>query len=168
MAGINANEGTVLTFEFPIFSTNQTITKLEIKEHLPKCIYLNHISDLNYDSVYEYYLKDIDESNQIAIRQSYGRIIGDPMINCPTYFFAKYLSKNSANSKLYFYESTHKANQAIIKCDENWMGICHAEDLNFVFGLPVQIPHKYNDIDYKFSLLIMEMWTNFAKYGYSF
>ena len=55
-----------------------------------------------------------------------------------------------------------------------WLGAGHAEDLNFVFGVPF-IDELYNikghnmtDEENALSVKFMEFWTNFAKSGYVF
>ncbi|CAG2110215.1 unnamed protein product [Medioppia subpectinata] len=50
-------------------------------------------------------------------------------------------------------------------CDVPTMGICHGNDVPFVFGLPLLKPNDYTPDDIYYSTVLMKMWTIFAKDG---
>ncbi|CAG2167355.1 unnamed protein product [Oppiella nova] len=56
-------------------------------------------------------------------------------------------------------------NAAHTGCMEETMGICHGSDVEFVFGSPIVSRNTNTLLDMKFSLEIMQMWTQFAKTG---
>lgn len=44
-------------------------------------------------------------------------------------------------------------------------GVCHEDDLIFVFGRPFANPKAYTDGDRKVSLQMMKVWADFARTG---
>ena len=54
-----------------------------------------------------------------------------------------------------------------------WAGATHAEDVPFVFGVPLMNitgplnfgTSNFSDTEKGFSLYVMKLWTDFAKYG---
>ena len=56
----------------------------------------------------------------------------------------------------------------------DWLGVIHGTDVPFVFGAPFKnisepyvnmVTTKYSEIEKGFSLYVMKLWTDFAKYG---
>ena len=117
-------------------------------------------------SVYDFYVSHLDEKNQTAIRQAFAAIFTDETLLCPTYYFAKEFAHLSATDKTYFYMATYKSKHSI--CNEDLMGACHGDDMPFILGNPITSKSSFNSTDYEFSLMVTQMWTNFAKTGYSF
>ena len=37
--------------------------------------------------------------------------------------------------------------------------------MNYLWGLPYRVPNQFTDLDRKFSLQLLELWTTFAKTG---
>ncbi len=112
---------------------------------------------------------DVDEKDRMSLRREFSHAIGDIIVNCPTYFFSKEVAKSVEN--VYFYELTHKAQKSAlnlgfgIECSD-WMGVCHLEDITFVFGLPQQDKNNsYSEDDYKLAEIMMKVWADFARDG---
>lgn len=64
--------------------------------------------------------------------------------------------------------------RAVYSHSPDWIGVSHVMDLPFVFGAPFKEIHepflkalvlKYSEIEKGFSLYVMKLWTDFAKYG---
>ena len=115
--------------------------------------------------VLNYYLSNETEIDRI--KNKVGQIFGDSFLVCPTYFMAKDIMLWSGDNKVYFYKLTHRTNGSLssIFRNQKWTGICHGEDIPFVFGDPFINPNVYSKQDFQFSFLIMNLWTNFAKTG---
>ena len=101
------------------------------------------------------------------IKNKTGQIYGDYVIACPTYFMPKDMMLWSGDNKVYLYKLTYKANNSLtdVYRNETWMGVTHGSEIEFVFGFPLKLPQMYSKQDQQFSLLIMNLWTNFAKTG---
>jgi carboxylesterase type B len=78
------------------------------------------------------------------------------------------LTANSVSS----YLVTQKATHHFISANYNksldslpFLTTCHADELNWIFGIPIRVPNEFTDLDRKFSLQILSLWTSFAKTG---
>ncbi len=164
MAGVTRDEGTLLSYgTFPIM--RKTFNKTDI---------LHLMNSLIHPSIYtetapKFYLSNTDPNNETALRQSFSQFYGEMHIICPTYLFAKLFAENSPKEKVYFYSLTYQRNNSkLFGCDTEWMGVCHAADLEFVFGLTFLKPESSSELDRSFSKKVMSLWTNFAKTEYKF
>ena len=121
---------------------------------------------LNETKISEFYLKNVNTSDPNAVKHAFYAFFGDLVITCPTYHFAKQYATHSPLN-VYFYELTYETKQMVqLGCGTD-MSICHGADIEFVFGLPFLDPKSYTQVDKDFSEQVMQMWTNFAKNGYS-
>ncbi|CAG2178752.1 unnamed protein product [Oppiella nova] len=162
MAGVNRNEGSKLAYEaFPQLHSN--ITDKDFDDLVVAINSSYH--GLKLPNLRQFYLKD-DHKNHSSdvLRQAFYDLFGDVGIKCPTYLTAKqyanYAIKSGSKSRSQFAK--------ILDCGEN-MGICHESDVEFVFGLPLWVdklyPKTHTQLDVDFSLYVMKLWTDFAKYG---
>jgi len=115
-------------------------------------------------SVYDFYISNIDESNQKALRQRFSAIYSDLLIKCPTYYFAKAYAEATVSDKTYFYVSSYKSKHT--RCDQDWMSVCHIDDMPFMMGTPIAQKSSFNETDYDYSLMVTQIFTDFAKTGY--
>ncbi|CAG2174530.1 unnamed protein product, partial [Oppiella nova] len=171
MAGVNRNEGSKLAYgAFPQLHSN--ITDKDFDDLVVAINSSYH--GLKLPNLRQFYLKD-DHKNHSSdvLRQAFYDLFGDVGIKCPTYLTAKqyanYAIKSGSKSGVYMYELTYQSQFAkILGCGEN-MGICHESDVEFVFGLPLWVdklyPKTHTQLDVDFSLYVMKLWTDFAKYG---
>ena len=115
------------------------------------------------DNVAYQYTKNIDNSDSNALRDAIIESMSDFTFNCPTEFMAERLA---TQNNVYAYNMTYRSKKKpFTSYCGGWMKTCHAEDLTFVFGLPLRYPDKYDQLDYDFSLNIIKIWTDFAKTG---
>jgi hypothetical protein len=167
MAGATESEGTTwaISGNFGQKLNNESIhiTKTELKTQIKAMFHST--GDAFAEKIYDFYISHIDENNQTLIRESYIAIFTDTIIKCPTYYFSEKLAQFSASNKIYFYELTFNSKSSICHSQE-WKGICHNDDLAFVFGYAIRNKLVSPQIEYDFSVLVNTLWTNFAKYGY--
>lgn len=64
------------------------------------------------------------------------------------------------NVYMYLYTHRSKGNPW-----PNWTGVMHGDEINYVFGEPLNPGLNYTDEEKLFSKKIMKYWTNFAKTG---
>ncbi|CAG2115559.1 unnamed protein product [Medioppia subpectinata] len=121
------------------------------------------------DKTNKFYLKGVNTSSESALRRAFYDLTGHLMMTCPTYMFVKQFARNvKANAhNVYFYQLTYVSQVLanLYNCDIATKGVCHATDLLYVFGIPFHMPKIATPDDIRFSRYIMQMWTNFAKYG---
>ena len=53
---------------------------------------------------------------------------------------------------------------ALFNC-RGWMGVCHAEDVIYLFGLPLRLRDIFTAEETKLSYDMIMAWTEFAKTG---
>ena len=158
------NEGSLFGAIFGLLPTGNT-TLDDIKKAIKTADDVYH--NLDVHKLEEFYLKNVDKTSPLALREAFSDLLGDLMLKCPTYHFAKQFATSVQNKhQVYFYQVTYmsKTFAKAAHCDMPGMGICHCAEAEFVFGEPVTSA-DYSELDKKFSLVIMKMWTNFAKYG---
>lgn len=157
MIGVTKDEGAILAHIFYPESDNVT-TVLSFEEMVRK----TRDPELNVQNITDHYLKNVDPSNETAIRWAYYDFYGDVHEVCPTYFFGKRFAEVSAQRKVYFYEWTQTGPLTRLECEG--FGVCHGSELEYLFGLDVV--YNVSQSDRQFSLDTMKMWTNFAKNKY--
>ncbi|CAG2168169.1 unnamed protein product [Oppiella nova] len=120
---------------------------------------------LDAENVTQFYLKNIDPKDPGASVRAFEVFLGDLVMKCPTYLFAKQFATNAPGNNVYAYELTFES-----QFTTNATGcppgmVCHSADVPFVFGRPFLYPDQFSHEETVFSGDIMKMWTNFAKTG---
>ena len=170
LAGVTQDEGSLFTYNF--FEYLKSNSSEQFKQDVID-FFDNEMEGWNYlespdqrKRVLDYYLSNETEIDRIKTKAAH--ILGDYFLVCPTYYLSKDIMLWSGENTVYLYELTYKLRTSI-KCffsNESWMGVCHFEDIQFVFGEPLRLKDRHKDIkDQQFSLLVMNLWSNFAKTG---
>lgn len=97
------------------------------------------------------------------------RALSDASLLCPTYMFGHFFAnRTESTSRVYGYYLTQKPKRSILPACRrfSWLGVCHTDDLPFIFGLPIRSPEDYNEQDVKLSRNILNIWASFAREGY--
>ncbi|CAG2105293.1 unnamed protein product [Medioppia subpectinata] len=169
IAGITRNEGS--TFIIVVIHDLVHIINMNITDFHTAVNALDSIGyhNVNVPKVTEYYLKGVNTSDSLALRTALGSLIGDLILGCPTYLFAKRFAQTVKESqRVYFYELLYGSDKFATRygCDIKTMGICHTLDIPFVFGLPLLKPDDFSPEDIYYSNVVMKMWTKFATDGH--
>lgn len=94
-------------------------------------------------------------------------VFGDYTLVCPTMLFGEQTHNiTQAKHKVYAYRLLQKVEFWKVICPD-WMGICHASDIPFVFGLPDKVKGTpfVTEADVNLSHVMMNAWLQFAKTG---
>ncbi|XP_054165683.1 cholinesterase 1-like [Oppia nitens] len=122
------------------------------------------LHNIDTKKVSDLYTKTVDRKNASQLRRAFGEFYGDIFLKCPTYELARKIAETGGQSAVYFYQLNYQSKLlAPFGCDDST--ICHGSDLDYIFGTPLRDQNAYTETDYDFSMDIMKMWTNFAKYG---
>ncbi|CAG2108963.1 unnamed protein product [Medioppia subpectinata] len=125
--------------------------------------------NVNPQKIPEYYLKGVNTSQSAELRKAFGSLIGDLILCCPTYLFAKRFAQTVKESqRVYFYELLY-ASERFAKqttCDLTTQGVCHGMDIPFVFGLPLLYSDDYSPEDIYYANYVIKMWAKFATDGH--
>ncbi len=155
--GVTSGEESLLIGLFkgyPHMMDNTSITKAQFKEYLKRLIPDDH--RINIDAAFKFYFDPIPESDQNGLRRVFSQILGDYVITCPSYFYAKDFASYASKDMTYFYHFTyHPEIPKLTLCSMPWMGVCHGEELQYVFGDPVVSPTTYSPTDVHFSETVM-------------
>ena len=168
LAGVVANEGSVSVRKWfdEIYSDIANFHK-NVKEYLNREFNVRKLkSEEIRKRVIDFYIDDEIDVNRIKYKT--GQLYGDFVISCPTYYMQKDMMLWSGDSKIFMYKLTYrsKSNSPNSRAEsEEWIGVSHSDDIEFVFGTPLLYPERYSQQDYQFALLIMNLWSNFAKTG---
>lgn len=115
-----------------------------------------------------HYTDHDDPDNKTTIREMMIDFESDFMTVAPAMFQADALAKAGTNLYLYVFE--HRPDFSPFP---RWTGAFHGVDIGFVFGAPFKrmrslvdlFTPKFSEIEKGFSLYVMKLWTDFAKFG---
>ncbi|XP_042342696.1 acetylcholinesterase-like [Plectropomus leopardus] len=161
MFGINKDEGTYfLPYGFPGFSvTGQSlISRNEFLQGV--AIQLANASDVTRDAAIFQYTDWADEDNAMKNRDSLGNLVGDHMIACPMLEFAHRYSQRGGKAFLFLFDHRSSVNPW-----PEWMGVMHGYEIEFVFGMPLNVSLEYTKNEVNMSKKFMKHWANFARTG---
>ena len=171
LTGVMLDEGTAFLlsyFQLTQKDPDANYTKDQLKQLLNYLVehdlLLIHV---DVKDAFDFYMSNENESDQTSLKKAFSDIIGDPLLVCPTIFFAQKFTElnNTLKEKVYFYRFSHKLTGNSNLNGNDWLGYYHAQDVPIVFGKAVIDQSSYSHQDYQFSLLIMILWTNFIKNG---
>uniref|UniRef100_A0A6G1SKY2 Acetylcholinesterase n=1 Tax=Aceria tosichella TaxID=561515 RepID=A0A6G1SKY2_9ACAR len=88
------------------------------------------------------------------------KIVGDYYFTCHVNEFA--LRYAQAGNAVYMY---HFKQRSSLSPWPKWMGVIHGDEVNFVFGEPLNQAYNYTPKEVELSKRMMKYWANFARYG---
>ncbi|XP_050542829.1 acetylcholinesterase-like [Daktulosphaira vitifoliae] len=164
LIGSNLNEGTYfLLYDFVDFFNRESATQLtkDKFEHIINVIFKDR-TQLERDAIiYQYSVwekRELDDpySNQKRL----GDIVADYFFVCPTNHFANIVADRGA--RVYYYFFTHRTDSHLWA---EWMGVMHGDEMQYVFGHPLNMSMPYNARERDLSIRIMEAFTRFSLTG---
>ncbi|CAG2175065.1 unnamed protein product, partial [Oppiella nova] len=122
---------------------------------------------INGEDVAKLYFTGLSaKSGQDVVRRSIGYAFGDYLITCPTVSFAKSLYKTDPKSNVYQYYFNSKISDWNPLCGP-WMGVCHTNDVDHVFGMPFLDTKRFVDRERDISQQMIDIFATFARNGQS-
>ncbi|OXA45888.1 Acetylcholinesterase [Folsomia candida] len=119
--------------------------------------YLNNIAR---QAVIFEYTDWLNPHDPIKNRDHLDKMVGDKHFTCNVNELA--LRYAEAGNYVYYYYYTHRSTTHQWP---TWTGVMHADEINFVFGEPLDPIRKYTPEEVELSRLMMRYWANFAKTG---
>ncbi|KAK2719659.1 acetylcholinesterase-like [Artemia franciscana] len=168
LLGSNAEEAFFfLSYFLPdMFPNNEsvTLTRSQYLEAVDKVNKnLNWNRDLNLagrQAVIFEYTNWLNQDDPKYNLDAVDKMVGDRQFVCGVNEFAQRFAE--VGNSVYMYYFTHRSS---IHPWPSWMGVLHADEINFVFGEPLNPEKGYNKDEVDFSKKIMRYWANFAKTG---
>uniref|UniRef100_A0A915KJX6 Carboxylic ester hydrolase n=1 Tax=Romanomermis culicivorax TaxID=13658 RepID=A0A915KJX6_ROMCU len=98
--------------------------------------------------------------NRPFYRDALKRMMGDYYFSCDVMDVAERLADRGSTVYVYYFTERSSTNPW-----PKWMGVMHAYEIEYVFGVPIRKPQDYTPTETIFSRHIIAYWTNFAKNG---
>ncbi|XP_037533975.1 acetylcholinesterase-like [Nematolebias whitei] len=117
-------------------------------------------SSVTREAAIFHYTDWTDVHNRTNNRDSLGSLVGDQMFNCPVLDFAQRYSKGGGKTFLYSFDHRSSRNPW-----PEWMGVMHAYEIEFVFGVPLNTSLGYTKYEVNMTKKFMKHWANFARTG---
>uniref|UniRef100_A0ABM0MWI9 Carboxylic ester hydrolase n=1 Tax=Saccoglossus kowalevskii TaxID=10224 RepID=A0ABM0MWI9_SACKO len=120
-------------------------------------------SDLNTCSraaIKDHYTHWESPHDAVVNRDNLGDVIDDRLLICPTVNFAHKYAQTNVNVYSYQYNIRDSQNPW-----PEWMAVIHGDEIQFVFGIPLNPANEFTEKEVRYSEKIMAYWTNFAKSG---
>lgn len=113
-----------------------------------------------------HYTENLTDGAKDDLRKAVANALGDFALVCPTFLFGEAVGRQVATrgGHVYAYRLAHGDTLC-----RGWMGVCHGEDLPFVFGWPLAdsslSSYFFDDDDKALSRAMIRAWSDFAKTG---
>ncbi|XP_051153447.1 acetylcholinesterase-like [Leptopilina boulardi] len=93
-------------------------------------------------------------------RNALDKIVGDYQFTCNVNEFAGRYAETGNTVYMYYYKHRSKNNPW-----PRWTGVMHADEINYIFGEPLDPSKEYTQEEKRLSQRMMKYWANFAKTG---
>lgn len=95
-----------------------------------------------------------------SIYDALDKVVGDYYFTCHVNEFAYHYTR--AGNEVYMYYFKHRSS---VSPWPKYMGVLHADEINFVFGEPLNPMYNYTEKEIDLSRRMMRYWASFARYG---
>lgn len=112
------------------------------------------------DAIVFEYTNWISPNDSLANSDAIDKIFGDFHFTCPVQDMA--IRYSQAGNAVYMYQYKHRSS---LSPWPKWMGTLHGDEINFVFGEPLNMAYNYTALEVELSKRMMRYWANFAKFG---
>ncbi|XP_061638420.1 acetylcholinesterase-like [Phyllopteryx taeniolatus] len=159
--GLTRNEGTyILIYGMPGFNITgeSLITRMEFMEGVR--LAMADVDAVGEEGAVFHYTDWTAEHDRMKNRDSLGNLVGDRFFVCPLLEFAHMYSHQGG--KMFLYSFDH---QSSINPWPAWMGISHGYEIEFVFGMPLNVTWGYTNTEVNMTKKFLKHWANFARTG---
>ncbi|XP_029965176.1 acetylcholinesterase-like [Salarias fasciatus] len=161
MLGVTQDEGTFfLVYGVPGFDivSESLITRNQFLKGLH--LTLPSTSEVIREAAVFQYTDWTDVTDRVKNRDAMGSLVADHMFKCPVVDFAHRYSQNGGKTFLYLFDHRSSVNPW-----PAWMGVMHGDEIEFVFGLPLNASLGYTKNEVNMTRRFMKHWANFARTG---
>ena len=120
------------------------------------------INNFGLEAITFQYTDWLDPNDKFVNIHALDMAVGDCHFVCHVNYFANMYSRAGLNTYYYYFTERYSSNPW-----PRWMGVLHADEINFVFGDPLkpELQANYTSDERRLSLKLMALWSNFAKTG---
>ncbi|GBP16249.1 Acetylcholinesterase [Eumeta japonica] len=119
-----------------------------------------YVSDLARQAIIYEYTDWLNPDDLIKNRNALDKMVGDYHFTCSVNEFAYRYAQTANNVYMYYYKHRSRNNPW-----PSWTGVMHADEINYVFGEPLNPGKNYSPDEINLSKRMMRYWANFARTG---
>nr|AHB20142.1 acetylcholinesterase type 1 [Pardosa pseudoannulata] len=162
MMGSNSEEGSYfIIYHLTEYFKNQEDVYINRQEFITAVKELNpYIGELGQEAIIFQYTDWENPEDTIKNRDAIDKIVGDSQFTCGVNDMALRYAETGNDVYMYFF--SHRSS---INPWPRWMGVMHADEINFIFGEPLNPTFGYTKAEGQLSRRMMRYWANFAKTG---
>nr|ADA60184.1 acetylcholinesterase 1 [Liposcelis paeta] len=162
LMGSNTEEG----YYFIIYYLTELLRKEENvyvnrDEFLQAVRELNpYINNVARQAIIFEYTDWLNPDDPVRNRDALDKMVGDYHLTCNVNEFAHRYAETGNNVYMYYFKHRSAANPW-----PSWTGVMHGDEINYVFGEPLNPKKNYQPQEKILSKRLMRYWANFAKTG---
>ncbi|NP_001037380.1 acetylcholinesterase type 1 precursor [Bombyx mori] len=119
-----------------------------------------YVNDVARQAIIYEYTDWLNPEDPVKNRNALDKMVGDYHFTCGVNEFAHRYAETGNNVYTYYYKHRSKNNPW-----PSWTGVMHADEINYVFGEPLNPGKNYSPEEVEFSKRLMRYWANFARSG---
>ncbi|XP_044004285.1 acetylcholinesterase isoform X2 [Aphidius gifuensis] len=162
LIGNNQNEGTYFVlYDFIDYFEKDQPTSLGREKFLTiiNTIFKN-MTAVEREAIAFQYTDWEQPKNGFAYQKAVADAVGDYFFICPSTLFAQLFADRGM--KVYYYFFTQRSSTNMWG---EWMGVIHGDEVEYVFGRPLNTSLKYTDHERDLSMRMIQVYSNFAFTG---
>ncbi|XP_008552319.1 acetylcholinesterase [Microplitis demolitor] len=162
LIGNNQNEGTYfILYDFIDYFEKDQPSFLQREKFLSiiNTIFKN-MTDVEREAIAFQYTDWERPKDGYRYQKAIADIVGDYFFICPSTLFAQLFAERGM--KVYYYFFTQRSSTNLWG---KWMGVVHGDEVEYVFGHPLNTSLKYTDKERELSMKIISAFSNFAFTG---
>ncbi|XP_051161023.1 acetylcholinesterase-like [Leptopilina boulardi] len=162
LIGNNKNEGTYfILYDFIDFFEKDQASRLDRTKFLTimNTIFKN-MSQIERDAITFQYTDWENATDDYMYQKMVADAVGDYFFICPSTHFAQLFADRGMKVYYYFFTQTSSTNLW-----GDWMGVMHGDEIEYVFGLPLNTSLKYTDKERELAQKFLSIYSNFATHG---
>nr|AMZ80114.1 acetylcholinesterase 2 [Blattella nipponica] len=162
LIGSNQDEGTYfILYDFMDYFEKDSPTFLQRDKYLDIVnLIFKNMTRLERDAIIFQYTDWEHLADGYKNQRMIADVVGDYFFICPTNVFAEQFAEHG--TKVYYYYFTQRTS---LNLWGQWMGVMHGDEIEYVFGHPLNMSIDYNENERDLSLRIMKIYSRFALTG---
>lgn len=117
-------------------------------------------SPIGKEAIIFEYTNWINPLDPVSNYDAIDKIVGDYYFTCNVNEFAQSYAQAGNSVYMYYFKQ-----RSTVSAWPKWMGVLHGDEINFIFGEPLNPAFNYTEKEVELSRRMMRYWANFAKFG---
>ncbi|PNF29354.1 Acetylcholinesterase [Cryptotermes secundus] len=162
LMGSNTEEGYyfILYYLTQLFRKEEDI-RVNREEFLQSVRELNpYVNNIARQAIVFEYTDWLNPDDPNSNRDALDKMVGDYQFTCNVNEFAHRYAETGNNVYMYYFKHRTVSNPW-----PSWTGVMHGDEINYVFGEPLNPSKDYEPSEVELSKRMMRYWANFAKTG---